>query len=105
MQAAAEGVISFEGLNHFFGEGALRKQILFDLTARIEPGELVMVMGPSGSGKTTLLNLIGALRTVAEGSLRVLGTELRGASRPALTRIRQRLGFIFQQHHLLDSLS
>src|SRR4051812_19661685 len=98
-------VISIQGVDFFFGQGALRKQILFDISAQIQPGELVMVLGPSGSGKTTLLNLIGALRSATTGSLSVMGTELCGASRSTLTTVRQRLGFIFQQHHLLDSLS
>ena len=105
MTAASVQSCLCKDVNHFFGAGPLRRQILFDVTADIFPGEIIMVMGPSGSGKTTLLTLIGALRTAAGGSLRVLNTELRSAARTALTAIRQRIGFIFQEHHLLESLS
>jgi putative ABC transport system ATP-binding protein len=51
--------------------------------------------GPSGSGKTTLLTLIGTLRTVMEGSLHVLGQQLRGASQHELASCRD-IGFIFK---------
>ena len=47
--------ISIRNLNHYFGAGELRKQILFDVSADIEPGEIVINTGPPGSGKTTLL--------------------------------------------------
>jgi putative ABC transport system ATP-binding protein len=97
--------VSLREVSHFFGQGELQKQILFDVSADIFAGEIVMVMGPSGSGKTTTLNLIGALRRVAHGSLKVLGEELRGASETALGRVRRRIGFVFQQHHLMDSLN
>ena len=97
--------MSLREVSHFFGEGELRKQILFDVTAEIYPGELVMVMGPSGSGKTTMLNLIGALRRVLHGSLSIFGHELRDASDSTLSAIRRRIGFIFQHHHLMDSLN
>ena len=105
MAAAEQPVVVLRGVNHHLGEGALRKQILFDITTDIAAGEVVTIMGPSGSGKTTLLNLIGAVRTVHAGSLRVLGEELCGADDSAIIRMRQRLGFIFQHHHLLDSLT
>jgi putative ABC transport system ATP-binding protein len=93
------------GVSHWLGEGELRKQILFDISVDVEPGEIVMIMGPSGSGKTTLLNLVGTTRSVTEGSLQVLGCELAGAPPAAITRMRRRLGFIFQHHHLLDALT
>jgi putative ABC transport system ATP-binding protein len=105
MTLGAEPVVVVHSLNHHLGTGNLRRQILFDVSAEIAPGELVTVMGPSGSGKTTLLTLIGALRTVTDGSVRVLGIELRDASPDQVTRIRQRLGFVFQHHHLLESLT
>ncbi len=101
----ADAVISLRGVNHFLGQGSLRTQILFDLHADIWPGEIVMVMGPSGSGKTTMLTLMGALRRVLDGSVRVLGQELRGATDSIITSVRQRIGFTFQHHHLLESLT
>ena len=65
----------------------------------------MILTGPSGSGKTTLLTLVAALRTAQSGSVRVLGEELRGAKPAALERVRRRIGFIFQQHNLLEALS
>src|SRR5262249_28976044 len=85
--------------------GALRKQILFDVTTEVPSGEIVILTGPSGSGKTTLITLIGALRATQEGSLRVFGQELRGASQRTLVGVRRRIGFIFQQHNLLYALT
>jgi putative ABC transport system ATP-binding protein len=97
--------IRIRSLNHFFGAGPLRKQILFDISADIHPGEIVINTGPSGSGKTTLLTLVCGLRTVQEGSVRTLGIELNGATRHALVRVRQSIGFIFQAHNLLGALT
>jgi putative ABC transport system ATP-binding protein len=97
--------ISIRGLNHSYGKGALRKQILFDITTEIPQGEIVIVTGPSGSGKTTMLTLVGALRSAQEGSVRVLGQELCGAKPRTLEKVRKQIGFIFQQHNLLGALS
>ena len=92
-------------LQHFFGTGELRKQVLFDNNLTVFPGEIIIMTGPSGSGKTTLLTLIGALRGVQEGKLTVLGQELQGASRSQLVHFRRQVGFIFQAHNLFDSLT
>lgn len=105
MPLTSSPAVSLNDVSHYFGDGALRRQILFNITAEISSGEIVIVMGPSGSGKTTMLTLIGALRSAHSGSVRVLGTELRGASSSTLVRARRHIGFIFQHHHLLDSLT
>jgi putative ABC transport system ATP-binding protein len=97
--------VRFSRVNHYFGEGELRKQILFEVSDEIEPGQVVIITGPSGSGKTTLITLIGALRSTQEGSLQVMGRELRGASARELNEVRKDIGFIFQAHNLLDSLT
>lgn len=98
-------VIAAHHLNHYYGTGSLRKQILFDVSAEVYPGEVVILMGPSGSGKTTLLSLIGALRSPQEGSLQVIGKELRKAPNRTLIQVRRQIGYIFQAHNLLNSLT
>ena len=99
-------LVSIKALNHWFGKGAeARKQVLFDDTIDLMPGELVIMTGPSGSGKTTLLTLIGALRSVQDGSLRVMDRELRAMAPAELVKYRQGVGFIFQAHNLFAALS
>src|SRR5437660_9349667 len=100
-----EPVLRIEHLNHYFGEGDTRAQVLFDNNLEIMPGEIVIMTGPSGSGKTTLLTLIGALRTLQEGSIRVYGRELMGLEGRDLVEVRRGIGFIFQRHNLLEALS
>ncbi|MTJ46856.1 DevA family ABC transporter ATP-binding protein [Dolichospermum sp. UHCC 0259] len=100
-----EPVISIKNINHYYGKGSLRKQILFDISLEIYAGEIVIMTGPSGSGKTTLLSLIGGLRSVQEGSLKFLGDELCGASQNKLVHMRRKIGYIFQAHNLLGFLT
>jgi putative ABC transport system ATP-binding protein len=100
-----EPVIVADGVNHWYGTGNLRSQALFDINLRVLPGEIVILTGPSGSGKTTLLTLLGALRSTQEGSLQVLGQEMHGSSARARVGLRQRIGYIFQAHNLLASLT
>ena len=97
--------IEVTALNHWFGTGEARKQAIFDVSLTVERGSLTILMGPSGSGKTTLLTLMGCLRDVQDGSVRLLGTELKGASLATLEAMRRRLGFIFQAHNLHESLT
>jgi putative ABC transport system ATP-binding protein len=104
MQHSIEPVISISNLNHTFGKGALKKPVLIDINLSVSPSEIVILMGPSGSGKTTLLTLIGALRSLQDGSLKILGQELNGAKKQKLIQVRNQIGFIFQSHNLLDSL-
>lgn len=101
----AEFAISVEGVQHYFGSEPNRSQVLHDNVLRIRPGEVVIMTGPSGSGKTTLLTLMGTLRRVQEGSLRLLGHELLGMSDAGIIELRKQLGFIFQAHNLFDSLT
>jgi putative ABC transport system ATP-binding protein len=67
-----EPVVRVRGVNHYFGSGESRTQVLFDNHLEVMPGELVIMTGPSGSGKTTLLTLIGGLRTLEEGDIELL---------------------------------
>ena len=107
LQAGQRGepVIEVQGLCHAYGRGTLKKQILFDLSIEIYPGEIVLLTGPSGSGKTTLLTLLGALRSAQEGSLRIFGEEMRGAGERQMLAVRRYIGYIFQAHNLLGFLT
>lgn len=100
-----ESVISIRNLNHYFGNGNLKKQVLFDINLDINPGEIVIMTGPSGSGKTTLLSLIGALRSVQEGSLNILNREMNRANEEQMVQTRRFIGYIFQAHNLLPFMT
>lgn len=100
-----EPSIVCDGVCHYFGDGEARKQVLFDNRLEIRPGEIVIMTGPSGSGKTTLLTLIGTLRSVQQGSLKIMGKELNGISQEDNIKLRKRIGFIFQAHNLFESLT
>ena len=97
--------ISVSNLSHFYGKGTLKKQILFDINLEIKSGEIVIMTGPSGSGKTTLLTLIGSLRSVQNGSLKILGKELLGATKNQMVQVRRNIGYIFRAHNLLGFLN
>jgi putative ABC transport system ATP-binding protein len=101
----ANVAVSIRQLNHVYGTGELKKQVLFENELDLARGEIVIMTGPSGSGKTTLLTLIGALRTVQQGSVRILGRELWGLNAKQLEDVRRDIGFIFQAHNLFGSLT
>jgi putative ABC transport system ATP-binding protein len=97
--------IEVKGVDHHFGTGEARKQVLFDNHLCVLPGEIVIMTGQSGSGKTTLLTLIGTLRRVQSGELTILGQPLHQSTDAQLVALRKRLGFIFQAHNLFSSLT
>lgn len=97
--------VAVKNLNHYFGKGKLRKPVLNNISLEINSGEIIILTGPSGSGKTTLLSLIGGLRSIQEGSLKILDQELQGISKKQLIKLRNQIGYIFQHHNLLNCLS
>lgn len=97
--------ILLKNINHSFGKGALQKQALFDINLSIKFGEIIILTGPSGSGKTTLLSLIAGLRSVQEGSVKVLGNELYRIENQKLLKLRRQIGYIFQKHNLVSFLT
>jgi putative ABC transport system ATP-binding protein len=100
-----EAAVVIKNLNHYFGEGMLKKQILFNISLTLQAGEVVLMKGPSGSGKTTLLTLIGGLRSPQSGMLKVFGQELVGTQKKQLVQVRRHIGYIFQAHNLLECLT
>ncbi|MFZ4805176.1 MAG: ATP-binding cassette domain-containing protein [Synechococcus lacustris] len=105
MANGSTSAVLIKRLQHHYGDGALRKQVLSDIDLEIQAGEIVLLTGPSGSGKTTLLTLIGGLRQGQSGSLIILGRELIGAPANQLTLARREHGYIFQAHNLHRSLT
>ena len=102
---AAAAAIDVQGLCHWYGSGSMRRQVLQGVNLQVAAGEVVLLTGPSGCGKTTLLTLVGALRQVQQGSVRVLGQDLQGAGRRERQQLRRSIGMIFQGHNLLRCLT
>jgi len=102
---SGQTIVSIQHLNHFFGQGNLQSQVLYDINLKVKFKDFVIITGPSGSGKTTLLSLIGCLRSVQEGSLQILGQELQGATREQLIQMRRQFGYITQSSNLLHFLT
>lgn len=98
-------VVEIKNLDFYFHNNNIEKQTLFNINITLKKGEVVIMKGPSGSGKTTLLTLMGALRTATHGSLKVFGQELVNADNNLLIKTRRNIGYIFQAHNLLKSLT
>ena len=85
--------------------GSPRVTALAAVDLEIHAAERAAVLGPSGSGKTTLLHVAGTLERPSSGSVRIGGQEVSALSDAELSAVRgRRLGFVFQQFHLLDHL-
>lgn len=77
-------------------------RVLSGVSLTLRRGENVGIVGPSGSGKSTLLSIIGTLEAPTSGSVRLAGEDPYALSEPMLAAFRrQRIGFVFQDHHLL----
>jgi putative ABC transport system ATP-binding protein len=98
-------VITARGLGYRYGNAQGAGEVLRDLDLEVGAGEVVLVTGASGTGKTTLLTLCGALRSMQQGELTVLGRDLRRLDARAQRDLRCSIGFVFQSHHLLDALT
>ena len=98
-------IIKVESLDFSYGSGELKNQVLKKVGLTIDVGEIVIMTGPSGSGKTTLLTIIGGLRQAEIGSVSVLDKQLVSSIERTKVQIRQQIGYIFQQHNLLKSLT
>ncbi len=96
-----------EGLTKVYtSQGKVTTKALANFSLAVKPGEFVGIMGPSGSGKTTLLNLLATIDRRTAGSVRIDGVETTrlGAGELAAFR-RRKLGFVFQDFNLLDTLT
>ena len=99
-------VIEVEGLTRTYRRGSLETQVLQGVTFRVRQGEFVVIMGRSGSGKSTLLNILGLLDQPNGGRYVLDGTDFSRAGDDERSAARNRkLGFVFQQFHLLERAS
>jgi putative ABC transport system ATP-binding protein len=102
-------MIRLEQVSKLYRAERIETVALHNVNLTIEKGELVSIMGPSGCGKSTLLNLIGLLDEASEGEIELDGERIGRGHRHGdreLARIRnERVGFIFQQFHLIGDLS
>jgi len=98
-------VIKIHDVRYAFGHGETRQEVLHGVNAEFYEGQISIIVGPSGSGKTTLLKLVAGLRTMQEGSIEIAGKRLENAKQSELCNVRRNIGFIFQSHHLIGSLT
>jgi putative ABC transport system ATP-binding protein len=98
--------IEVTDLKKVYGSGPTAYQALAGVDFRVDAGEFVMLNGPSGSGKTTLLSILGCVLRPSAGTVRLLGRDVSRASEAELSNLRlSAIGFVFQAHNLLASLS
>jgi ABC-type lipoprotein export system ATPase subunit len=99
-------VIHLNQITKSYRGGAESVQVLHGLSFTLARGQFAAIMGPSGSGKSTLMNILGFMDVPDSGTYLLDGQDLSGADDEALSAVRnQKIGFVFQQFHLLPRLS
>ena len=99
-------MIHLDQVSKMYRTDRIETTALDNINLAVEKGEFVSIMGPSGCGKSTLLNLMGLLDEPSKGKVELDGIAINGQGDRALARVRnERIGFIFQQFHLVSDLS
>ena len=99
-------MIDVVNVSKIFGEGTVRVEALKSISMHVEDSDFLAVTGPSGSGKSTLLNVIGGLDRVTTGEVLLDGVRIDNLEENALVDIRRKkIAYIFQQYHLIPSLT
>ena len=99
-------IIELRGVSKVYGSGDAEVRALDGVSLRVHEGDFMAVMGPSGSGKSTLMHILGCLDVPSSGEYRFAGDDVSRLGEHDLARIRnRRIGFVFQQFHLLASMT
>ena len=97
-----ESVVRFENVGMRYGVGA---EVLHDIGFELRPGSFHFLTGPSGAGKSSLLRLVYLAHRPSRGLIHIFGHDIATAKRDTLPLIRRRIGVVFQEFRLLNSLS
>ena len=98
--------LQLDNITKTYRDGDQENLVLNDISLKVKPGEFIAIVGPSGSGKSTFLSIPGALLSPTDGSVIIGETKLSKKESKKLTKIRrEKIGFIFQSHHLLPYLT
>lgn len=99
-------MLEIKNVSKIYGRDAAKVIALDDITLEVDDGEFIAIMGPSGSGKSTLLNIIGGLDQITSGEVIFGGKRIDNLDENALVDIRRgKIAYVFQQFHLLSSLT
>ncbi len=99
-------LLKIQHIEKYYGNKSSLTKAIDDLSFSVEKGEFVAIMGASGSGKTTLLNCISTIDRVTSGHIYLEDTDITALKGRQLGRFRrEKLGFIFQDFNLLDTLT
>jgi len=99
-------VLEIKNVSKIYGEGTAQVVALDNVFLQVNKGDFLVVMGPSGSGKSTLLNIIGGLDNLSSGEVILEGKRIDNLDENELVAVRRgKIAYIFQQYHLLPSLS
>ncbi len=98
--------LQLNNISKSYQDGEQQNNILKNVSLEVKPGQFIAIIGPSGSGKSTFLSISGALLSPTDGSVVVGGEKLLNKQNKKLVKIRrEKIGFIFQSHHLLPYLT
>ena len=101
-----EKILEVKNVEKYYGSKSSLTKAVNGITFDVEKGEFVAIMGASGSGKTTLLNIISTIDKVTAGKITVDGEDITKLKGKSLNEFRRnKLGFIFQDFNLLDTLT